>query len=140
MTVVVGMKVDFLWYSIGTGDFFHSFFSTICVNLENGNWGSKFPIIMKDLYGGLLENSKLEEAKKEIKIIEEALSKFSPNKVVWDAENLNIMPPWGENISRDVTNLSNYFVTSDGENLIKIIETAINEAILEHVSIEVKSL
>ncbi|EAH2267933.1 hypothetical protein D4934_14810, partial [Listeria monocytogenes] len=39
--MAVGIKVDFLWFSIGTSDFFHSFFSTVCVNLENMNWGSK---------------------------------------------------------------------------------------------------
>ncbi|EAH1619706.1 hypothetical protein D4258_13215, partial [Listeria monocytogenes] len=33
--MAVGIKVDFLWFSIGTSDFFHSFFSTVCVNLEN---------------------------------------------------------------------------------------------------------
>ena len=39
----VGLKVDFLWYPIGDGDFVHSFFSTISCNFEKGNWGSPFP-------------------------------------------------------------------------------------------------
>ena len=50
--MAVGLKVDFLWYSIGQPDFLHSFFSTICVNLENSNWGSCYPILMNELYQG----------------------------------------------------------------------------------------
>lgn len=40
--MTVGIKADFLWFPIGTGDFFHSFFSTICVNLEGMSWGKRF--------------------------------------------------------------------------------------------------
>ncbi|EHV5202079.1 hypothetical protein K0T49_001657, partial [Listeria monocytogenes] len=50
----VGIKVDFLWFPIGSGDFLHSFFSTICVNLEDKKWGSKYPTLMKKLYSGRL--------------------------------------------------------------------------------------
>ncbi len=31
-------------------------------------------------------------------------------------DDLFKQPPWGKNISNDITNLSNYFVTSDGED------------------------
>lgn len=44
--MAVGLKVKFYWYQIGTGDFLHSFFSTIAYNLENSKWGSKYPFIM----------------------------------------------------------------------------------------------
>ena len=50
--MAVGITVDFYWYQIGTGDFFHSFFSTIAFNLEGGSWGSRFPVFMKDFYDG----------------------------------------------------------------------------------------
>ena len=40
--MAVGFKVGFFWYQIGSGDFLHCFFSTVAVNLENGNWGSRF--------------------------------------------------------------------------------------------------
>jgi len=48
--MAVGFKVKFYWYQIGNGAFLHSFFSTVAYNLENGNWGSRFPIIMCELY------------------------------------------------------------------------------------------
>ena len=38
------------------------------------------------------------------------------------------MPPWGTNISKDIRNLSDYYVTSDGNNLLDVLFKAINKA------------
>ncbi len=38
--------------------------------------------------------------------------------------------PWGDDIGSDITDLSNYFVTSEGEDLITIITHAIDKAIV----------
>ena len=32
--MAVGFKVDYYWYQVGTSDFLHAFFSTICIRLE----------------------------------------------------------------------------------------------------------
>lgn len=138
--MTVGLKVDFLWYSIGTGDFFHSFFSTICVNLENGQWGSRYPVLMMDLYQGVLPYDKLDLALDELSQVGEELKSFPPNQVVWDIEDRTKMPPWGNNISSDIRNLSDYFVTSDGQCLISVLKKAFNEAQVEQVNVEVKTL
>ncbi|WP_240422393.1 immunity 70 family protein [Listeria costaricensis] len=138
--VAVGIKVDFLWYSIGTGDFLHSFFSTICINLENGKWGSNYPVIMTKLYSGLLTTEDQNEAKKELAEIQKELSQLLPEKVVWDAEDLSTTPPWGNQISEDVTSLANYYITSDRKDLISVMMEAIDEAIDESVNLEIKSL
>ncbi|MGX7420050.1 Imm70 family immunity protein [Carnobacterium gallinarum] len=65
--MTVGIKVDFLWFPIGRSDFFHSFFSTICINLENKQWGNLFPIIMNELYSGEIANENLKSAQKELR-------------------------------------------------------------------------
>lgn len=138
--MAVGIKVDFLWFSIGTGDFFHSFFSTVCVNLEKKEWGSRFPLIMNNLYSGKLIIEELPKAQKELIEIKKELSKLSPDKIIWDAEDLQKNPPWGDNISKDIQNLADYFVTNDGKNLIDVIDEAITEATNEKVNLDVKSL
>lgn len=120
----VGLKVDLYWYQIGTGDFFHSFFSTISFNLEGGQWGSRFPVFMKDFYDGELKSNKITEALSELYNIAEELSNLTPDKVIWDIDDISKQPPWGTVISPDITDLSNYFVTSDGENLITLIRHA----------------
>ncbi|MBO0467043.1 immunity 70 family protein [Enterococcus plantarum] len=138
--MTIGIKVDFLWFSIGTGDFLHSFFSTICGNLENMKWGSKFPIVMNNLYEGEISVKDIHEAQKELRTIQEEFSKISPDKIIWDIENLEKRPPWGNNISKDIKNLSDYFVTSDGENLFDVLNEAMYEAMQENSALEVKSL
>lgn len=138
--MTVGVKVDLFWYPIGTGDFFYSFFSTICVNLEHSRWGSKFPILMQELYTGTVSYKKIYKAIEEINIVSDELKRIPPDKVVWSFEDRTKMPPWGSNISSDINNLSDYFITSDGRNLISVLKIALNKAELEKVDIEVKSL
>ena len=54
---MVGFKVGCIWYEIGAASFLHSFFSTVAYNLECGNWGTRFPVIMNELYQGKLANA-----------------------------------------------------------------------------------
>jgi hypothetical protein len=126
--MAVGLKVKFFWYQIGTGDFLHSFFSTIAYNLEDGKWGTRYPFLMKELYCGVLKENHLKNAKDELEIITNELKKLSISKVIWDIDDLSKPTPWGDNISPDITDLSNYFVTSDGDDLITILHHAIDKA------------
>ena len=138
--MAVGLKIDFLWYSIGSPDFLHSFFSTICVNLENSNWGSRFPTLMKELYQGKLKHEKIDSAIRELNEIELLFKKLGTNKVVWDIDNLKLSPPWRDNISSDIHNLSEYFWTNDGYNLFEIIREALEEGKKEQIDVELKSI
>lgn len=113
---MVGFKVKFYWYQIGSGDFLHAFFSTVAYNLENMKWGSRFPVIMKELYQGHLPKEHVDAAIGELAVISAELRDLSPDHVIWDIEDLSKQPPWGNDISEDITDLSNYFVTSDGED------------------------
>lgn len=51
---------------------------------------------------------------------------------------LSKQPPWGNDISEDITDLSNYFVTSDGEDFLTILLHALEKAkdVNEDVNIE----
>ena len=138
--MAVGFRIDFLWYQIGHGDFLHSFFSTICYRLEDGQWGERYPYLMNKLYQGNLDWEDVKYAKKELEDVKEKLKKFEPSNVVWDVEDLKKQPPWGNNISEDITDLSNYFVTSDGRDLISVIFKVFEEAETERTKIELVSL
>lgn len=67
--MAVGFKVKFYWYQIGTGNFLHSFFSTVAYNLENKEWGSRFPIVMNELYQGKAKRKDVVKAIEELNII-----------------------------------------------------------------------
>lgn len=138
--MAVGFCVKFYWFQIGTGDFLHSFFSTVAFNLENKKWGSRFPIIMNKLYQGKLEVEDVDKAIEELKVIQKELKAYGPEKVIWDIEDLSKQPPWGNEISKDITDLSNYFVTSDGEDFLSVFFRALEEAKEDTTGIEIKSI
>lgn len=138
--MAVGFRIDFLWYQVGHGDFLHSFFSTICYHLEGGHWGAKYPYLMNKMYQGNLAWEDVKFAREELTCIRNDLSKLAPSKVVWDIDDLAKRPPWGDNISNDITDLSNYFVTSDGRDLISVIFKVFDEAEAEKHKIEIVSL
>ncbi|EJI5143925.1 hypothetical protein NFA74_002019, partial [Campylobacter coli] len=64
---------------------------------------------------------------------------FTPKQIIWDIENLSLMPPWGDNISSDITNLSNYFITSDGNDFIELFKKVLQLAENEKVNLTIKS-
>lgn len=116
-------------FEIGAPSFLHCFFSTIAVRLEAEDWGTRFPVLMNDLYSGELDYQKAPYAKSELHTIQEQLKAFSPGEVVWDIENRSARPPWGSNISTHITSLSNYFVTSDGKDLFVVMLNALDTSI-----------
>ena len=83
---------------------------------------------MNELYLGELNSSRIPEAINELEQMKQGLAKYSPKKVIWNIKNLSAQPPWGTNISDDITDLSNYFVTSDGEDFITIFNHALLKA------------
>ncbi len=138
--MAVGFKVKFCWYEIGSADFLHSFFSTVAFNLENENWGSRFPIIMNELYQGEIGPKDIDNALEELSVIKKELQVLSPQKVVWDIEDLSKQPPWGNDISEDITDLSNYFVTSDGNDFLTVFFHALEKAKEKNASMKIKPM
>ena len=137
---MVGFKVHYYFYEVGGGDFLFSFFSTVAVNLEKGKWGSRFPCLMRGLYTGKLEPKFLKLAVAELSQIREELKAFPPQSVVWDAKDLGKRPPWGDDISEDITDLSNYFVTSSGEDFLEVLQEALVQASKETKPVEIISM
>lgn len=95
---------------------------------------------MNTLYQGMVNQDEIDEAINELSIIKLELEKFPPDKVIWDIEDLSKQPPWGDNISRDITNLSNYFVTSDGSDFISVLFNALKRAKEINSCVEIKSM
>ncbi len=122
--MAVGIKVGSIIDEIGTGDFLHAFFSTLSANLESG-WGDRFPALLRKLYSGELASSEAAIALAELATVQNELEKFSVDRVVWDHEDRSKRPPWGDDISTDITDLSHYFVTSTGRDLIETLREAL---------------
>ncbi len=106
---------------IGSPDFLHAFFSTICCHLEENKWGSKYPELMRELYQGKLEPNKAKKVLHDVLEMREKLKAFSPKEIIWDIDDLQKRPPWGDKIDSNITDLSNYFVTTDGKDFFEVL-------------------
>ncbi len=95
---------------------------------------------MKGLYSGKLSLENIPKTIEEAREIHEKLKLFSPSEVVWDIEDLSKQPPWGDNISTDITDLSNYFYTSGGRDMFEMLFKACNEALELEVDLEIVTL
>jgi hypothetical protein len=125
---MVGFSTSFYYYEIGSADFLHSFFSTVAYNLEGGHWGEKYPCLMNELYQDELAADKAAQALEELKSIQQGLKNYPVQNVIWDIDDLSKRPPWGDNISSDITDLSNYYFTSDGKDFITVFMNALQKA------------
>lgn len=138
--MAVGFSVEVDWFQIGNGDFLYSFFSTVAYHLENENWGSRFPFVMNELYQGRLEAENVGGAISEVVKIRSELKNYPPDQVIWDIDNLSAKPPWGDNISGEITDLSNYFVTSGGEDFFSVFLEALEDAKELGVSVKIEAV
>lgn len=136
--MATGFMVNFYWYALGTSNLVHSFFSTISHHLEKEGWGTKSPHLMKELYSGKLELENIPKAIEEA--VHEKLKLFSPSEVVWDIGDLSKQSPWGDNISSDITDLSNCFVTSEGKDMFEVLFYTLNEALEENIDLKIEIL
>jgi hypothetical protein len=110
---------------VGSADFLNAFFSTICVRLEGQEWGVRFPVLMRELYGGRMPAAKCAIGLGELEVITRELEALPPSDVVWDFEDRGARPPWGDRIAPTITSLGNYFWTSDGKPLLEVLRSAL---------------
>ena len=105
-----------------------------------GNGGSRYPYLMNELYQGMLSAEHLAAGAEELVQIKKNLARFAPNQVIWDIDDRSLTPPWGDNISDDITDLSNYFVTSDGNDFLTVFSAALDKARELNVPLTIRTL
>ena len=125
---MIGFQIQCFFFPIGSADFLHSFFSTAAYHLEHMQWGSRFPVIMNEVYQGYLLPERAEQAREELSFITEELKKLKPHQIIWDIYDLSKEPPWEAHISEEITDLACYFITSDGTDFITIFNHALLKA------------
>jgi len=106
--------------------------------LEPEGWGSRFPALQHELYRGGASADQVPALRAELAEIHEQLDQFPPAEVVWDVEDLSARPPWGDDISPEITDLSNYFVTSDGRDLFEVFDEALSYAERAEVGVTIE--
>jgi hypothetical protein len=117
----IGLKVDNIVTELGSAGFVHGFFSTVSRCLEPDGWATRFPVLLNALYQGTLQKRQANDALGELDTIRQELKRMPPQSVVWDIADQSRQPPWGNFVSPDITDLSNYFVTSTGRDLLEVM-------------------
>jgi hypothetical protein len=134
----VGIHAGSISEEIGAPSFLYSFFSTISAHCEPGGWGTRFPYLMIELYGGRLAAAHANNALQELWEVKNALARLSPSAVVWDFENRYARPPWGGLIAPEITDLGNYFVTSAGRHLLAVLEEVLSAAAAQKTDVVIE--
>ncbi|MFT4260054.1 Imm70 family immunity protein [Microbacterium sp.] len=122
----VSLRVGPIAYPVGTGAFLGAFFDTVSARLEDGRRGSRFPLLGELYLEGELGAARLSAAASELALVREGLAALPPSAVVWDLDDPSAAPPWGDDIAPTITDLSTYFVTSDGRPLLDVMATALD--------------
>ncbi len=127
----VGFKIYSDWMEFGYSETLYSWFSTICYRLENSKWGSRFPIVMNNLYYDEKNGVKfedLEKFKNELKTIKNELSKLSIKDAIWSfEENICNVPNNKPNLNHNADNLSNFYVNIRMKNIYDIFDILIED-------------
>ena len=95
---------------------------------------------MNELYQGVLSVKHLAAGTEELSQIKQELAQFAPDQVIWDIDDRSLTPPWGDNISEDITDLSNYFVTSEGEDFLTVFAAALDKAQQRNAPLKIQTL
>ena len=95
---------------------------------------------MNELYQGVLPVKHLAAGTEELSQIKQELAQFAPNQVIWDIDDRSLTPPWGDNISDDITDLSNYFVTIEGEDFLSVFAAVLDKAQQRNASLKIQTI
>lgn len=123
--MALGLLVGEAQWQVGSADLLHAFFSTVSVRLEPLGWGTRFPALLHDLYQGELPVDCVETALSELLLARRELSAMRPSGVVWDADDPEAMPPWGNALTNGAPDLAHCFFTVDGRDLFEVLAAAL---------------
>lgn len=91
------------------------------------------------LYGaGELGSEDAPAAASELAIARTEFNDLPTSAVVWDLDDPSARPPWGDDIAPRITNLFDYFVTSDGRPLIAVLEGALDAAVRTSLPVTIR--
>ena len=122
----VDLYVKNSMWTVGDDAFLNSFFSTVAYQLEADGWGSRFPALMKDLYGGRLPAERAGKPLDELPLVRPELQQQPPTARVFEYEDPNKPTPWP--VPPGAKTLAGCFLTANGDNLLDVLEEVLDAA------------
>ena len=135
MSIAWGLKIGNSVTYIGSPKILQTFLLTIHRELETQGWGSRFPLLLNDLYvSGKIAGDKGKLLKNEMDVVRSEFASSSPDDVIWIL-NKEIVPAGIFN--SNASDLTEYFVTQADVNLIDILIRRSDRMIKEQKDIEI---
>lgn len=101
---------------IGSGDIWKAVYSTVVSCVEKST--KHYTLALEFIKSGECKGSQGYEIAKQINYIRDELSKYSPDKAVYDIDTPGLEAPWKDNLSPVITSCANLFTTTDGHDLL----------------------
>lgn len=123
------------YVEIGSSAILYSVYSTAEVRL--GLFKHKIPLALEFLKTGECAGNKAKETARQINLLRDEFSKYTPEKAVYNARNLKEKPPWEGNLSPVITSCGNLYTTADGKDLLVELVTILVYADIKKVNVKV---
>jgi len=132
---MIFIKAGHIGLEIGGNPITSALFYSIAHHLERRDWGSKYPVIMKELYYDGIEIEHLEQGLKEIKEIKNEFKKLNAKEMIMLYEDAIKVAPWEFEFTEDMENLYESIRSPEGYNIIDTIILAIETGIKQKVRV-----
>ena len=104
------------YVDVGSSTTLFSLFSTVKVLLNRNR--KAIELGRRFLETGTCKSADALETARQINLIRDYLSRYSPDKAIWDYRDTSITAPWVGNISPIITSCANLYTTADGKDLL----------------------
>ncbi len=121
--------------SVGSSAILHALYSTVTILLKDNS--DDLQSAIRFLKTGKCDSRLSQDAAKQINLIRDRLTAFSPDKAIYDKDNPENKAPWENNLSPIVTSCGNLFLTADGKDLLFELVSILSYSAIKKVSITV---
>lgn len=122
--------------NVGNSDILYSVYSTVEVRLSL--FKRKIPLAIQFLKSGVCEAENALETARQFNLMRDELSRYAPEKAVYDLRDLKKKAPWAGNLSSVITSCANLYTTAEGQDLLYEITSILCYAATVNVSVFIR--
>lgn len=122
--------------SLGGSDTWQTLCSTILYHLAY--YEKQIPHVFAFIKEGHSNSQDCLSTAREFNLVRDRLSQIEPEQIIYDYNEPEKQPPWGDKISPVITSCANYLTTGDGDDLLAEIVKILTYAAYVKASVDVK--
>ena len=122
--------------SLGGSETWQTLCSTIRFHLAH--YEKQIPHVFTFIKEGHSNSQDCLSTAREFNLVRDLLSQFEPGQIIYDYNEPEKQPPWGDKISPVITSCANYLTTGNGDDLLAEIVKILTYAAYAKTSVDVK--